>query len=100
MSLIDWSDPEEMLGLLVEFVADERLEERSDRERAAFLEELSSAIRDLARKAADLSTGETIEGLRHIADSVASEFAGDPAMIHVEDCIQELEQIRRRSSTP
>ena len=36
MSLIDWSDPEEMLGLLVEYIRDELIEEQRDRRRAAF----------------------------------------------------------------
>ena len=48
MSIIDWSDPEEMLGLLVDSVRDELMEERSDRERAKFLRSLSDALEALA----------------------------------------------------
>ena len=35
MSLIDWSDPDEMLGLLTEYVADEDSACHLDRARAA-----------------------------------------------------------------
>jgi hypothetical protein len=31
MSILDWSDPEEMVGLLAEYIRDELLEERHDR---------------------------------------------------------------------
>lgn len=44
MSLIDWSDPEEMLGLLVEFVADEADASQCDVDRARFLTALSREL--------------------------------------------------------
>jgi hypothetical protein len=37
MSLIDWSDPDEMLGLLIEYVADETVASHDDLDRADFL---------------------------------------------------------------
>lgn len=51
MSIIDWSDPDEMLGLLAEYVQDECLEEHSDRERVVFLRELSRSVKSLASRA-------------------------------------------------
>jgi hypothetical protein len=93
MSLIDWSDPEEMLGLLAEFVADERLAERDDRRRAGFLDELSSALTALASEGEELSTRTMIDRLRDIYDGQPAEFSADPALVHLEDCIQELERI-------
>jgi hypothetical protein len=93
MSLFDWSDPEEMLGLLAEYVADERLAERDDRRRARFLDELSSALRALASRGQELSTRATIGRLRVIYDRQRAEFSGDPALVHLDDCIQELERI-------
>lgn len=93
MSLIDWSDPEEMLGLLAEYVADERLAERDDRRRTRFLNELSSALTALASQGQELSTRATIGRLREIYDRQPAEFSADPALVHLDDCIQELERI-------
>lgn len=93
MSFIDWSDPEEMLGLLAEYIVDEQLAEREDRQRASFLKELSTALTDLASRASELSTRSTIDRLRGIFESQPSEFGTDPALVHVDDCIQELERI-------
>ena len=93
MSLIDWSDPEEMLGLLAEYVADERLAECEDRQRTEFLQELSFALTSLASDAPELSVQAMIDRLRSICDSQPSEFAIDAALVHMADCIQELERI-------
>jgi hypothetical protein len=91
MSLIDWSDPEEMLGLLTEYVADEAAAERDDRDRAAFLRELSRALQSLERGLASVDGIEP--ALRDIRDAQPTEFAGDPVMVHVEACIEELQRI-------
>jgi hypothetical protein len=68
MSILDWSDPEEMVGLLAEYIRDELLEERHDRERLAFLRELSAAVGSLA-SGADLPGTETLTRLRRIHNS-------------------------------
>jgi hypothetical protein len=93
MSFIDWSDHEEMLGLLAEYVADESLAEREDRARAKFLGALSSKLTALATMAEELPAAEAIERLRDIYDSQPSEFVTDAALTHLDDCIQELERI-------
>jgi hypothetical protein len=93
MTFIDWSDPEEMLGLLAEYVADERAGEGEDRERAEFLDDLGAALMDLVPQAQEWSVLEVGERLRELRDSQAPEFRGDPALVHLEDCIQELERI-------
>ena len=93
MSLIDWSDPEEMLGLLAEYVADERLAERDDRRRTKFLNALSSALTALASRGQELSTRAMIDRLREIYDGQPAEFSADRALVHLDDCIQELERI-------
>lgn len=94
-SLIDWSDPEAMLGLLAEYVADATVEETSDRERARFLRELSSPLSKLAAHAGELSIGDVLHELREILSAQPAEFEGDPALQHVADCIDELERIAR-----
>jgi hypothetical protein len=93
MSLIDWSDPDEMLGLLAEYVADERLAEQEDAHRSRFLHELSSALTALVSLAETLAVAAMIDRLRDIYDSQPAEFGSDPALVHLEDCIQELERI-------
>ena len=98
MSFINWSDPEEMLGLLAEYVADERVAEEEDRQRQRFLDGLSSAVTALASLSLELSARATIDRLRAIYDSQPTEFGSDPALAHVDDCIQELERIARASS--
>jgi len=91
MTFINWADSEEMLGLLVEYVADERNETRGDHDREAFLAELSAALSDLAEE--DLPPDEVIARLRSIRAEQDEAFAADPVLIHVEACIEELERI-------
>jgi hypothetical protein len=95
MSFIDWSDPEEMLALLAEYVTDELLAEGEDRQRTRFLQQLSSALTSLASDAPELSVRETIDRLRSICESQPSEFGIDAALVHLGDCIQELERIEQ-----
>ncbi len=97
MSFIDWSDSEEMLGLLAWYVADERIAEQEDRERRMFLHQLSSALMALASHAEELTTQSAIERLREIRDAQPAEFASDPVLVHLEDCIQELERIAEQT---
>ena len=92
MSFIDWSDPEEMVGLLVEYVADEAVAER-DPLRIRFLQELSTALTTLASSSPQWSARRTIGRLRRVHDSQASEFGADPVLVHLDACIQELERI-------
>ncbi len=84
MSILDWSDPEQMVGLLAEYIRDELLEERHDRERLAFLRSLSAAVGSLA-SGADLSDTERLTRLRRIHDSLPPEFADDPVLVHIGD---------------
>jgi hypothetical protein len=97
-TLIDWSDPEEMLGLLCEYVADEKLDAQGDEERVRFLAELSSELAGLAVRAPDLSLDEVLEQLRAIDAVQREDFAGDPVLTHVEACIEELERIQSQSA--
>ena len=92
MSLIDWADPDEMLGLLAEYVADEALASHGDRDRSHFLERLSRVLNAVARH--DFQSVQQMElTLREIHDSQPGEFANDPVMAHVEACIEEIHRI-------
>ena len=99
MSLIDWSDPEEMLGLLVEYIRDELIEEQSDRRRAAFLRALASSVESVAREAA-AEPRNVLAKLRSVAEVQPAEFAGDPVLVHVDDCVEELARIATASAGP
>jgi hypothetical protein len=93
MTLIDWSDPDEMLGLLVEYIADETAASR-DADRAEFLNQLSRELGAMTEQ--DFESVDRVElTLREIHDSQPREFASDPVMGHVEACIEELHRIAR-----
>jgi hypothetical protein len=97
MTFINWSDSMEMLGLLCEYVADEKSDSQNDLVRARFLGELSTELADLAERAPEMSADEAIERLRVMHASRSDDFAGDPVLSHVEDCIEELERIKSQS---
>jgi hypothetical protein len=92
VSMIDWSDPDEMLGLLIEYVADESVASSEDADRYQFLNQLSrdlAAIVDL-----DFESVDRIElALREILTSQPREFSSDSVMAHVEACADELHRI-------
>jgi hypothetical protein len=92
MTFINWSDSEEMLGLLCEYVADEKSDSNDDPVRGRFLAKLSAELADLADGV--MPADEVIERLRVIHASQTDDFAGDPVLTHVQDCIEELERIK------
>lgn len=97
MTFINWSDSEEMVGLLSEYVSDEKSDPQNDRLRVRFLTDLSAELADLASQMPDMSTDEAIERLRALYASQAHDFADDPVLTHVEACIDELERIKLQS---
>lgn len=92
MSLINWSDSEEMLGLLSDYVSDARGEAKAGSAREAFLAELAIELHELTERVIAMSSEETIARLREICDS-QRDFADDPVLTHVAACIEELERI-------
>ncbi|HEY7470915.1 MAG TPA: hypothetical protein VIE68_01075 [Gemmatimonadota bacterium] len=94
MTFIDWSDSEEMLGLLSEYVADARNEASEDGSRSAFLGALLDDLTRLTRLSDGISLKEAIVRLRGIHESHSDDLEGDPVLLHVADCIDELERIR------
>jgi hypothetical protein len=95
MTFIDWSDADEMLGLLAEYVADERTNAFGDPERAQFLGDLARELEGLGDRA---SAEEVIEKLQAIADSQPADFVHDDVLIHVRHCIEELERIQSQTA--
>ena len=94
MTFIDWSDPEEMLGLLSEYVADARNEYDADPARARSLRALLNDLDQLTRGSDGVALDEAIDGLRRIHGSHSGSLAGDPVLVHVGACLAELERIR------
>ena len=100
MTFIDWSDPEEMLGLLVEYVADELAESAGDPDRGRFLDQLSRDLRGMATRSIDSADAAIARALREVLDSQPSEFATDPVMAHVAACVEELQRIAMGQDGP
>lgn len=97
MTFINWSDSEEIVGLLIEYVADERHTCTRDAARRTFLSRLLSHLSDLEDSFNDLSLDAQIEKLRTVYQSVNSEFADDAVVSHLGACIEELEGIREKT---
>ena len=94
MTFINWSDSHEMLGLLAEYVVDERHDVSGDPARAAFLAGVLEELEELTAHVDEMSDDESIARLRTIQESASDEFRGDPVLQHIQDCIEELERIR------
>ncbi len=92
MTFVDWSDPEDMFGLLIDYVTDE-LSEADDPARQEFLSAILHSLSQLHQRFSSLSAPEQINALRAIPFSVEDEFASDPVIQHLEDCALELERL-------
>ena len=97
MSFIDWSDPEEMFGLLVEYVADEQ-SEAEESTRRAFLSRLREQLEELQESFEALAQVEAINSLRTIRRSISEEFETDVVVEHLTACVEELERIRNSAA--
>jgi hypothetical protein len=93
MTFINWSDPEEMLTLLTEYVSDELSQAAHDRGRTEFLTGLLDELLSLEEDFSALSPDASIAALRSIHEAQPGEFLSDPVLVHVEACIEELARI-------
>ncbi len=94
MTFIDWSDSEEMVGLLIEYIADER-SGSPDPKRRHFLNDLLKDLSALNEQSAHAST-KALEQLRSIYQSIDPEFQQDDVTSHIKDCIEELERLKNQ----
>ncbi len=97
MTFIDWSDPEEMLGLLCEYVSDARNDAEADPARAESLGSLLHDLTELTRQSDAMDLEGTLDGLRRIHGSHAEDLSRDPVLLHVEACLEELDRIQAES---
>lgn len=100
MTFIDWSDSEGMFGLLLDFVADERRECEEDAERRQFLAGLLARLRTLEERLVESSASVVARELKDVYESVRPDFAGDPVVAHLRDCIEELERVENAAGSP
>jgi hypothetical protein len=89
VTFIDWSDSEGLFDLLLEFIRDEKNASIGDPPRQRFLTELLLKVKATNKLA---STKATMY-LRGIRDSIDDEFKDDPAVLHLNHFIDELEPI-------
>jgi hypothetical protein len=94
MTFIDWSDSEGMFGLLMEYVADARNECTGDPARRKFLGKVLADLNAANQQFDAINPKQAIEVLRNICDSMDPQFKEDEVVIHIADCIEELEQIQ------
>ena len=94
MSFIDWSDPDVMFALLLEYVQDALSECHGDAPRRRFLSDLVEDLSALEARFPSLPDGERAGALRELIVSADSELERDPVVEHLEHCAQELDRIR------
>ena len=95
MTFIDLSDAEGMFGLFVELVADERAACRDDPERLLFLDDLFMALTAMARDVPRIQVAATRQRLEELRESADPAFAGDRVIDHLDDLVDELENVGR-----
>jgi len=93
MTFINWSDPDEMLTLLTEYVSDELSQATHHRSRTEFLTALLEDLTALENEFSALSPDASLAALRSIYEAQPGEFVSDSVLTHVEACIEELTRI-------
>ena len=94
MSYIDWSDAEEMSGLLIEFVEDELGKAHGDPMRRRFLEKLDSDLIALQERITTMTRDENIDAFKEVQGAIEDDFENDPVVEHLEAFVEELQRIR------
>jgi hypothetical protein len=94
VSYIDWSDAEELFGLLVEFVEDELGESHDDPMRRRFLAKLDSDLMALQERITTMTPDESIAAFEEIQGSLEDDFEKDPVVEHLGAFVEELRRIR------
>ena len=92
MTFIDLSDAEGMIGLYVEFVADERAGCQDDPDRLRFVEELLEQLKPVEANLDPAHLAATVQKLKDLHESADHDFANDPVMVHLNDLVEEIEK--------
>jgi predicted ATPase len=94
---IDWSDPEDMFQLLLEYVGDER-SATVDAQRRRFLAQVARSLGTLQERFASLDARAQLEALRELRASAEADFETDDVVQHLDDCVAELERLYHERS--
>lgn len=92
MAYVDWSDSEDMFGLLVDYMYDAR-SDADDARRRSFLSGLITHLEALQERFDALPAAAVVSRLREIESSIDEEFEQDPVVEHLKACADELERI-------
>jgi hypothetical protein len=92
MTFIDWTDPQDMFDLLVDYVGDQ-LGEAEEPARRGFLAGLLDRLAKMREGLCEHSALEQSHALRALQRSLDAEFSDDPVVQHIEDCAAELERV-------
>jgi hypothetical protein len=95
MVFVDFSDAEDMLELLVEYMTDE-CSAAEEPGRRRFLATLLESVTQLQEASATMSAPERLQSLRDLHSAVDPEFEADPVVQHLVDCAAELERLGER----
>ena len=90
MGYIDWSGAEELVSLLVEYVATERNNAEGDPARAGFLAKLQDGLSEIEHRIEVHGPTRAIAMLRALRDRLDEGFNDDSVVEHVDACIDEL----------
>ena len=91
MGFIDWSDPDGLFDMLVEYVSDEKNDSHGDARRAGFLGRLLSKLQEAQSREGGPAAVKS--RLQDIMGTVEPEFREDAVMDHLTACLEELERI-------
>lgn len=92
MAYVDWSDSEDMFGLLIDYVHDARCDAEDPRRRR-FLSRLIRELEALQERFEALPGAATVSRLREIENAIDEEFGQDPVVEHLRACADELERV-------
>lgn len=97
MAYIDWSDPEALFDMLVEYTADEKTSAHADARRERFLAQLLAQLETAQEKFATADLPTVIDRLREIIDGISPDFQDDPVVDHFTACLEELERLHGKA---
>lgn len=97
MAFVDFTDPEDMFDLLIDYLTDAR-SEAADPSRRRFLSALLGALGEMQDDFTGMNPARQSASLRALQRSLEPEFADDPVAQHLEDCAAELERLSERES--
>jgi hypothetical protein len=99
MSQIDWSDPEALFDMLVEYTEDEKNASYRDPARSAKLEHLVGQLRAAQSAFLSADASAVISGLQAIVADIPLNFRDDPVVDHFFACLEELQRIQSESGS-